>query len=87
MKNIDDEINKLLQIRAEVNYVSYMREKYPDHVFVSHITYMQLSSNVIESGLTFYIIPLSTLDYLEEDKVFEKDTGEVVIIKGGGRHR
>ena len=82
MKNIDDEINKLLQIKAEISYLAHMREKYPDFVFMSQISYMQLPSMVRESDLTFYIIPLATLGYIEEDKVFVTELGDIKVIKG-----
>lgn len=81
MRNIDNEIQKLIQIRAEVNYIQHLRAKYTDYVFVSHITYMQLPPNVINSGLTFYIVPMSTLEYLQEDRVYLDEFGEVVVIK------
>ena len=80
MKKIDEEIQALLQIRAELHYINHLRTKHPDYVFVSAITYLQLSDYVRESELTFYILPMRTLDYLQEDEIIVKESGEIIVI-------
>ena len=66
MKDIDQEIEKLLQLKAELDKINELKKSVPNLQVVSQLMYDHLSSkNLIKSDVEYYIASIEIKDYLE----------------------
>lgn len=82
-KNIDEEINKLLLIKKDIENIDFIRRGFNKHIaIVSQSKYDKLSNQIIMSDLMFYVFSEDIAEYVDEDVVL-LENNKVFVIRDG----